>query len=107
MHQAFKATLLALAVIASVSCFAISVQALKSTSTPSASTSPGLTAEQKAYRKTIANKCLKRYYDEKIPRSEHRTFLVDCFRENGITNAVRVQKSSAPASPAPPGKSSK
>jgi hypothetical protein len=63
--------------------------------------SPALTAEQKAYVKA-RDKCLQRYADEKIPRSQTHTFLSACMKEAGFKKAVPV-----PNVPPPPPQQSK
>jgi hypothetical protein len=107
MPPAFKAGLLLSALLATSLCFAVPVQAKKSADAPAAAAqSPALTPEQQAY-KTVRDKCLKRYQDEKIPKSQHHTFMNACFKENGITKAVLLPHPSGPPPPAPLGKSPK
>ena len=102
MNNGIKSVAFAAALLL-LSCFYFSTPASAQTSTPkpAATKSPGLTAEQKAYVKA-RDKCLQRYTDEKIPRSQTHTFLNACMKEAGFSKAVPV-----PNVPPPPPQPSK
>ena len=82
-----RAGLVSLALAVLVSCFGDPASAQTGTPKPAATKSPALTAEQKAYVKA-RDKCLQRYTDEKIPRSQTHTFLNACMKDAGFKKAV-------------------
>jgi hypothetical protein len=86
LPPALKAGLLLPAIL--IAALSLAVPAHAKTSASSAATqTPALTPEQQTY-KTVRDKCLKQYLDQKIPKSQHHTYMNACFKENGITKAV-------------------
>src|SRR5690349_5695666 len=88
MHipSAFKAGFVISLILSIVLSFADPACAKTSASPPTAQT-PALTPEQQKY-KAARDKCLQRYVDEKIPRSQTHTFLSACIKDAGFKKAV-------------------
>jgi hypothetical protein len=106
LPPAFKACLLLSAILFAALSLAVPANAKSSASSPAASQAPVITPEQQKY-KTAHDKCLKQYLDQKIPKSQHHTYMNACLKENGITRAVPMPHPELSLPPASPAKSPK
>jgi hypothetical protein len=89
--SALKSALLIVGVAVSLSCFAFPAEAT--------SNSPTLTAEQQKY-KTAIHQCVQKFEKDKIPESQHHTYMSACMKAKGFPKAVHFPHS-LPPPPAP------